>query len=136
MPNLDDALNIATSGLRAQGQRLRVIAENIANADSVSQSPNGQPYRRKIISFKNELDRTTGAELVKLNRIDTDQSAYRLKYDPNHPSADPRGYVRLPNVNTLVEMVDMREAERSYEANLKTVEATRAMVQKTIDLLR
>ena len=134
--DLNNALQIAASGLRAQGQRLRVIAENIANADSVAKSPGGDPYRRKLITFKDQLDRASGADIVALNKIEDDQSDFRVKYDPGHPSADDKGYVRFPNVNTLIEMADMREAERSYEANLKTIEATRGMMLKTIDLLR
>lgn len=134
--DLNNALQIAASGLRAQGQRLRVIAENIANADSVAKSPGGDPYRRKLITFKDQLDKASGADIVALNKIETDQTDFRVKYDPGHPSADDKGYVRFPNVNTLIEMADMREAERSYEANLKTIEATRGMMLKTIDLLR
>lgn len=134
--NLNDSLVISAAGLKVQGERLRVIAENLANADSVTEVPGGDPYRRKTISFRNELDRELGLEMVEVARVGEDRSDFRLKYEPSHPAADPRGYVKLPNVNTLVEMTDMREAQRSYEANLKAIEAARTMLQRTIDMLR
>ena len=134
--NLNDSLKISAAGLKVQGERLRVIAENLANADSVTEVPGGDPYRRKTISFKNTLDRELGIETVEVARIGVDRSDFRLKYEPGHPAADAKGYVKLPNINTLVEMTDMREAQRSYEANLKAIEAARTMLQRTIDLLR
>lgn len=134
--NLNDSLKISAAGLKVQGARLRVIAENLANADSVTERPGGDPYRRKTISFKNELDRKLGLEMVEVARVSEDRSDFRLKYEPGHPAADAKGYVKLPNVNTLVEMTDMREAQRSYEANLKAIEAARTMLQRTIDMLR
>jgi flagellar basal-body rod protein FlgC len=134
--NLNDSLKISAAGLKVQGARLRVIAENLANADSVTEAPGGDPYRRKTISFKNELDRKLGLEMVEVARVSEDRSDFRLKYEPGHPAADAKGYVKLPNVNTLVEMTDMREAQRSYEANLKAIEAARTMLQRTIDMLR
>jgi len=134
--NLNDSLKISAAGLKVQGERLRVIAENLANADSVTEAPGGDPYRRKTISFQNTLDREMGIETVEVARIGVDRSDFRLKYEPGHPAADSKGYVKLPNINTLVEMTDMREAQRSYEANLKAIEAARTMLQRTIDLLR
>ena len=134
--NLNDSLKISAAGLKVQGERLRVIAENLANADSVTEVPGGDPYRRKTISFQNTLDREMGIETVEGARIGVDRSDLRLKYEPGHPAADSKGYVKLPNINTLVEMTDMREAQRSYEANLKAIEAARTMLQRTIDLLR
>ena len=134
--DLTDSLMISAAGLRAQGQRLRVISENVANADSVSEKPGGDPYRRKTISFKNMLDRDAGMELVAVDKVRTDPSDFGRKYDPNNPAADPTGYVKLPNVNALIELTDMREAQRSYEANLKVIEVARGMLSKTIDLLR
>jgi flagellar basal-body rod protein FlgC len=134
--DLMDTLAISAAGMRVQGERLRVISENIANADSVSEVRGGDPYRRKTITFKNELDRQQGLELVKVSKVGLDPSEFARKYDPNSPAADSQGYVKLPNVNALIEMGDMREAQRSYEANLKVVEVARGMLQRTIDILR
>ncbi len=122
--------------MKTQGERMRIIAENIANADSSSDVPGGDPYRRKTISFKEQLDRTTGVRTVQVAKVGTDPTDFETKFDPGNPGADAKGYVRLPNVNTLVEMMDMREAQRSYEANLKMVEMNRTMMLRTIDLLR
>jgi len=133
---LFDTMFISASGMRAQGQRLRVIAENIANAESVGETPGADPYRRKVITFKNALDREMQADMVKVAKIGTDPSEFRKRYDPSHPAADEAGYVSLPNINTLVEMTDMREAQRSYEANLKVIETSRSMLSRTIDILR
>jgi len=127
---------IAASGLRAQAGRMRVISENIANADSTPDAPGGEPYRRKIISFRDEMDRTLGANVVTLGHVLTDQSAFRLKYEPGHPAADANGNVKYPNVNAMVEMTDMRDAQRSYEANINVITATRRMIQRTIDILK
>ena len=134
--DLMDSLAISAAGMRVQGERLRVISENIANADSVSEVPGGDPYRRKTITFKNELDRQAGLDLVKVQKVGLDPSEFTRKYDPNNPAADRSGYVKLPNVNALIEMSDMREAQRSYEANLKVVGVARGMLQRTIDILR
>jgi flagellar basal-body rod protein FlgC len=134
--DLMDSLAISAAGMRVQGERLRVISENMANADSVSEVPGGDPYRRKTITFQNELDRQSGLDLVKVQKVGLDPSEFTRKYDPNNPAADKSGYVKLPNVNALIEMNDMREAQRSYEANLKVVEVARGMLQKTIDILR
>ena len=130
------SMAIATSGLRAQAGRMRVISENIANADSTGTSAGADPYRRKIPTFKSEMDRALEAQTVALGRVRTDRSDFRTKYEPGHPAADANGYVKYPNVNSLVEMTDMREAQRSYEANLNVIGATRRMIQRTIDLLR
>ena len=129
-------LTIAASGLRAQAGRMRVISENIANADSTPQSPSGDPYRRKIPTFRSELDRSLDAQVVELGKVQTDTSAFRLKYEPGHPAADTNGNVKYPNVNPLVEMTDMRDAQRSYEANINVISATRRMIQRTIDILK
>jgi flagellar basal-body rod protein FlgC len=134
--DLMESLMISAAGMRVQGQRLRVVAENLANADSVSEVPGGDPYRRKTISFKNALDRELGLETVQVNKVGHDQSDFRMKYDPGNPAADAKGYVKLPNVNSLIEMTDMREAQRSYEANLRAIEVARTMLQRTIDLIR
>ena len=130
------SMSIATSGLRAQAGRMRVISENIANADSTALTAGGEPYRRKIPSFTSALDRTLDAKVVTLGRIRTDQSAFRVKNEPGNPAADPAGNVRYPNVNPLIEMTDMREAQRSYEANINVIGATRRMIQRTLDILK
>ena len=130
------SMAIAASGLKAQSGRMRVIAENIANADSTAQQAGGTPYRRKIPTFRAEIDRALEARTVGLGRVQLDQSDFRSKYEPGHPAADRNGYVKYPNVNPLVEMTDMREAQRSYEVNLNVIGATRRMIQRTIDLLR
>ena len=130
------SMSIATSGLRAQSGRMRVISENIANADSTAQTAGGDPYRRKVPSFSSALDRTLDAQVVSLGRVRTDQSAYRVKYEPGNPAADATGNVKYPNVNSMVEMTDMRDAQRSYEANLNIIGATRRMIQRTLDILK
>ena len=130
------SMGIATSGLRAQAGRMRVISENIANADSTAQTPGGDPYRRKIPTFTSQLDRTLDARTVGLGKVAPDNSDFRTKYEPSNPAADPNGYVKYPNVNPLVEMTDMRDAQRSYEANLNVIGATRRMIQRTLDILK
>ncbi|MBR1219768.1 flagellar basal body rod protein FlgC [Bradyrhizobium sp. U87765 SZCCT0131] len=130
------AMNIATSGLRAQAGRMRVLSENIANADSTSQTAGGDPYRRKVPTFSSELDRTLDARVVSLGRVKPDQSPFRIKYEPGNPAADASGNVKYPNVNSVVEMTDMRDAQRSYEANVNIITATRRMIQRTLDILK
>jgi flagellar basal-body rod protein FlgC len=130
------SMGIATSGLRAQAGRMRVIAENIANADSTSATAGGDPYRRKVPTFSSALDRTLDAKVVALGKIRPDQTAFHVKYEPSNPAADVAGNVKYPNVNPLVEMIDMREAQRSYEANLNIISATRRMIQRTLDILK
>jgi flagellar basal-body rod protein FlgC len=130
------ALAIAASGLHAQIGRMQIISENIANADSTASTPGGDPYRRKIVTFSSELDRSLGAQVVKLGRVDTDESDFLIKHEPGNPAADAQGNVKYPNVNTLVEMTDLRDAQRSYESNLNIITATRKMLQRTIDILK
>ncbi len=130
------SLSVATSGLRVQNGRMRVISENIANADSVPNRPGADPYRRKIATFERRFDRELAAEVVQLGRVRRDQTAFQTRLDPGHPSADANGFVRTPNVNTIVETIDLREAQRSYEANLNVITATRRMLQRTLDILR
>lgn len=134
--NLKDAMQISAAGMRAQGQRLRVISENLANADSTAQTPGGEPYRRKILTFKNVLNRSIGADMVQVNKIMPDSKDFELKYDPSHPAANAEGYVLRPNVNSMIELSDMRQAQRSYEANLSVIETSKAMLSRTIGLLR
>jgi flagellar basal-body rod protein FlgC len=136
MPDVNTALTIAATGLRAQTARMKVIAENIANANSTAPNPGADPYQRKIATFGQVLDRETGGTGVKMTGVQRDRSEFRLRYDPTHPGADANGYVKMPNVNTLLESMDMREAQRAYEANLNVVESARAMMTRTIDLLR
>lgn len=130
------SMSIAAAGLRAQAGRMRIISENIANADSTPAAPGGNPYRRKVPTFVGEFDRALNARMVELGKTRTDSSEFRLKYEPGHPAADRNGNVKYPNVNPLVEMTDMREAQRSYEANVNVISATRRMIQRTIDILK
>src|SRR5215510_15361830 len=130
------SLHIAAYGMRAQSGRMRIIAENLANADSVSPSANGDPYRRKIAAMSSTFDRELNANVVELINPIPDQTQFRLQYDPGNPRADTAGYVKLPNVNALVEMMDMRDAQRSYEANIQALEGARSMLVRTVDLLR
>lgn len=136
MDDLTLSKTIASSGMKAQAQRLRVISENLANADSLAKTPGGMPYRRKTVTFRNELDRTTGAELVKIGRVSRDRSPLERKYDPTHVAAGADGYVLLPNVNPLIETMDMKEAQRTYEANLNVISVSKDMMAKTLDLIR
>lgn len=134
--DLTNAIAISASGMQAQGTRLRVVAENIANADSVGTTAGSDPYRRKTIVFNNVLDREMNADRVHVSEIGRDPSNFNIVYEPYHPLADERGYLKRPNVNSLIEMMDMREAQRSYEANLSVIETSKGMIQRTVDLLR
>ncbi len=136
MDDVLQTLRISAAGMKTQGVRLRVIAENIANADSLATSPGELPYRRKMTTFKNVLDRDTGLDTVKVHKIHEDSKPFQRKYDPGHPAADVDGYVLSTNVNSLIEMTDMREAQRSYEANLNVIKASKAMLNETIEVLR
>ncbi len=130
------SIAVAASGLRAQAGRMRVISENIANADSTATNPGVDPFRRKVATFRSDLDRALDIRTVALGPTRPDPSAFRLKYEPGHPSADANGNVKYPNVNPLIEMTDMREAQRSYEANINVIGATRRMIQRTLDILK
>ena len=135
--NLLNAMEVSAAGMRVQGDRLRAVSQNIANADTAANTPNSDPYRRKTVLFKNELDRATGVEMVKTAKVIVDQSDdFRMKFMPDHPGADKNGYIRLPNINTMIEMMDMREAQRSYEANLGMIKIAKSMLGQTVDLLR
>ncbi len=136
MADLTNSMHISAAGLKVQGERLRVISENIANAGSTALTPDQEPYRRKLVTFGNELNRELGTNLVEVRKVVRDSSTFNLRYQPGHPAADINGYVKTSNVNTLIEMTDMREAQRSYQANLKVLEVARGMLQRTIDLLR
>ncbi|MEP3045990.1 MAG: flagellar basal body rod protein FlgC [Roseibium sp.] len=134
--DLVKSLFVSASGLKAQSGRMRVIAENIANASSTGRAPDEEPYRRKIPTFKTLYDKELDAEKVALGKVALDKSDFKSTFIPGHPAADEKGYVLQPNVNTLIETTDMREAQRSYEANLNVIEATRRMLQRTIDILK
>ena len=133
---LQASIQIASSGLEAQSTGLRVVSENLANANSTGRTPGADPYRRKTTTFSAEMDRAAGVNVVKVKDIGVDRAPFRVDYEPTHPAADQDGYVKLPNVNSLIEMADMRETNRSYEANLQVVKQARSMVAMTIDLLK
>ncbi len=130
------SLQVAASGLHAQLGRMRIITENIANANSTATTPGGDPYRRKIVTFTSVLDNSLGADVVKLGRVRPDNSDFRIKHEPGNPAADANGDVKYPNVNTLVELTDLRDAQQSYQSDLNVITATRRMLQRTIDILK
>ncbi|PWC85829.1 flagellar biosynthesis protein FlgC [Azospirillum sp. TSH100] len=134
--DLYKSMAVSASGMKAQGTRLKVISENLANANTTAETPGDLPYRRKTVIFKNELDRAMDVDKVRVAKVDVDKSDFQRRYDPSHPSADAEGYVLLPNVNSVVEAMDMREAQRSYEANLSAIDTARQMLTRTIDILR
>lgn len=133
---LSDTLHIAAAGAKAQGDRLRVVAENIANADSTGLTPGSEPYRRKTVTFQTVLDKELGVQTVKVVKRGYDMSPFNKKYDPSHPAADEQGYVLKPNVSTITEMMDLKEGQRTYEANLNVVQVSRTMLSQTLELLR
>ena len=134
--DLIKSMKISSSGMKAQGTRLRVIAENVANADSLPERPGEAPYRRKVVIFKNELDRALGADMVRVKKIRPDTSDFKKRFEPGHPAADQDGYVLTPNVSSLIEMTDMREAQRSYEANLNVIKSSKEMLGRAIGILK
>lgn len=134
--DFSNALDISASGMKVQGARLRIIAENVANADATATTPGGEPYRRKTILFESEFDKVLGAELVAIKDVKPDKSDFGRDFRPGHPAADAEGYVLTPNVSTLIEMTDMREAQRSYEANLRVMRTVRQMLEQTVSILR
>jgi flagellar basal-body rod protein FlgC len=133
---LSASLKVAAAGLEAQSMRMRVVSENLANAQSTGSTPGADPYQRKTVTFASELDQASGASMLEVDKIGKDRSPFRVEYAPGHPAADASGYVKMPNVNTMIELADMREASRSYEANLQIVKHSRQMISMTIDLLR
>ena len=134
--DLSKALLISARGMDAQTTQLRVIAENLANQDTTGDKPGADPYRRKTISFEQKLDASKGAATVQVKQIGTDKSEFPKRYDPSHPAADAQGYVHTPNVNSFVEVMDMREAQRSFGANLNVMQVTRSMLSRAVDLLK
>lgn len=136
MMDLKSSMFVSAAGMKAQGERIKLISQNIANSDSTAQTPGGEPFRRKVLTFKNYLDRNVDARVVKVDKIGSDKSDFELRYDPGHPAANADGYVMMPNVNTMIEMADMREAQRSYEANLSVIDISRTLMMRTIQILR
>ena len=134
--DFNTSIGIAATGLHAQSARMRIIAENIANADSTATTQGGEPYRRRVPTFETVMNQELGGRVVTMGKLAFDQSDFNNRYEPGHPAADENGYVQYPNVNTLIETMDMREAQRSYEANLNVISSTRRMIQRTIDILR
>ena len=134
--DLQKALSISARGMNVQTTRLRVIAENLANQDTTGTSPGTQPYRRKTVTFANAVDKSVGAETVKVKKVGRDMGELPLRFDPGHPAADERGYVKVPNVNSFVEVMDLKEAQRSYSANLNVLQVSRGMISRTIEMLR
>ncbi len=134
--DMESALAISAHGMQAQTARLRVIAQNLANQDTTGGAPGAAPYRRKTISFRESFDRALGTETVGVARIGADPSAFPQRYDPSNPAADPRGYVQTPNVNSFIEVMDMRAAQRGYDANLAVMQTTRGMLARTIEMLK
>lgn len=135
MDDLSTALQVSAAGMRAQSGRVRIVAENLANANSTAEAPGLDPYRRQVPVFSSYLDRQVGANLVEISRVALDPSAFSLRYDPNHPAANAEGFISLPNVNPLIEMMDLREAQRSYEANLGALDGARSMAVATLRIL-
>lgn len=133
---IDAAIEVATSGLEAHSTRMRVISENLANAESTASVPGGNPYARKLVTFEDEMDQASGVDLVKVRAVGVDKAPFRVEYDPGNPAADASGFVKLPNVNLITEMADMREANRSYSANIQVVKQARELYTMTVDLMR
>ena len=136
MDPLSTALKVAASGMSAQSERLRIVSENLANAQSTGDTPGADPYRRKTVTFAAEVDRASGSSMVDVTSISRDLGEFPVEFQPGHEAADDNGYVRMPNVNVLVEMADMREANRGYEANLQVIKQARDLISMTIDLMR
>ena len=136
MSELKTSMEVSAAGLKAQSMRMRIIAENIANQDSIASGPGDQPYQRKMVTFRNVLDRSTGVRSVEVDKVVADKTPFNRVYAPGHPSADAQGYITAPNVNGIIEATDMREAQRTYEANLSAIEAAKSMTIRTLDLLR
>ncbi len=134
--DLTEAIAIASSGMQAQSARLTVVAQNLANQETTGATPGADPYRRKTISFADVLDPTTGVDLVHVKQVGEDESAFPLRYDPTNPAANAAGYVKVPNVNTFIEMTDMRDAEQSYSANLQVLSVSRSMLTRVIGMLK
>jgi flagellar basal-body rod protein FlgC len=136
MSDFNSSLTVAASGLHAQSARMTVIAENLANADSTGKTPTDTPYRRRMPTFQAVYDNELGATKVAIGDVKYDMSDFQSRYEPGHPAADAKGYVKYPNVDPTIESMDMREAQRSYEANLNVITATRQMEGQTLNILK
>ena len=134
--NIMDSMTLSAAGMRAQGERIKLITQNVSNIDSMGDKPGADPYRRQTITFKEAMDKETGLQMVKADKVGKDNSEFSKRYEPTNPEADAQGYVLYPNINTMVEMTDMREARRGYEANLNVIEASKAMFSDTLNLIR
>ncbi len=134
--DFDETLKVSAAAMTAQTTRLRIIAENLANAGSTANTPGADPYRRKIVTFRNVLDQQTGGKLVKVDRVLPDATPFELKYVPGHPAADASGYVRFPNVNSMIEMADLKDANRSYQADVDVIDVAKSMLSRAIGLLQ
>jgi flagellar basal-body rod protein FlgC len=134
--DLNTSLQVSAAGMEAQAARLRVIAENLANQNTTASTPGGDAYRRRTISFENRLDKAIGVETIGVKAVGTDKSDQPLKFDPGNPAADKNGYVKTPNVSSFVELMDMRDAEQAYSANLNVASTTRTMLTRTLDLIK
>ncbi len=134
--DLSKAMMISAAGMKAQSTRMRVISENLANASSVAMGPDSDPYRRKVVTFGNVVDNELGIARVQVSKVTFDQSDFGLRFEPGHPAADENGYIKTPNVNGLIEAMDMKQSQRSYDANLNSIEVSKKMMMRTLDLLR
>ncbi|MBL7236416.1 flagellar basal body rod protein FlgC [Komagataeibacter saccharivorans] len=134
--DFSSTIGVSADGMRAQTERLRVAAENLANKDTTGSTPGADPYRRKTVTFKESLDHESGASTVKIKEIGHDNTPFETRYDPSHPAADAKGYVKVSNVNSMMEIMDTHEAQHSYEANLNTMQITRSMMTRTINLMK
>lgn len=134
--DLSKAMMISAAGMKAQSTRMRVIAENLANASSVAMAPGLDPYRRKVVTFVNAMDNELGITRVRVNSVTFDKSDFGLRFEPGHPAADENGYIKTPNVNGLIEAMDMKQSQRTYESNLSSIEVSKSMMMRTLDLLR
>jgi flagellar basal-body rod protein FlgC len=134
--SFDEMMKISASAMQAQATRLRTISENLANAGSTAQTAGGDPYRRKLVTFRDQLERASGIHTVRIGRVIQDQTPFSLRYNPGHPAADAQGYVKYPNVNSVIELNDLREAQRSYDANVNVIDVAKTMLSRTIDLLK
>lgn len=134
--DFSDTIGVSGDGMRAQAKRLRIASENLANKDTTGSTPGADAYRRKVLTFKSTLDRRRGVSSVGIRAIEPDNSPFEMRYDPSHPAADSKGYVKVPNVKTMVEIMDMHEAQHSYDANVDTMQITRSMLTRTINIMR
>jgi flagellar basal-body rod protein FlgC len=134
--DLNTSLQVSAAGMDAQTARIKIVAENLANQNTTGSTPGAEAYRRRTVSFQSSLDKVLGVETVGVKKVGVDKSDQPLKYDPGNPAADKNGYVKMPNVNSFVELMDMRDAEQAYSANLNVASTTRTMLNRTLDLIK